>query len=304
MKRKHRKRLLVAGIVLAVLVTLRLVLPMPAPRPPTVWTAPVRMASPPPHVMTPLLPVPEMPSLLPAANIAPALPRPEEIPPLPAGQKPRIAIVIDDVGLNAPGSARAVRLPAPITLSYLPYAPNLSEQTDGAKAAGHELLLHMPMEPVGHDNPGPGALLTSLPLDELRERFDKALDSFQGFDGVNNHMGSKFTAWPEGMEMVIGMLKERELFFLDSRTGPQSLGIKIAQQKSLPVIGRDVFLDDDMKADAVKLQLAETERVARHKGYAIAIGHPHPATLDALESWIPEAEKQGFEFVRLRELVK
>src|SRR6202012_4856582 len=98
---------------------------------------------------------------------------------------------------------KAIHLPAPVTLSFLPYAVRLREQAKQAQAAGHELLLHMPMEPIGREDPGPGALLTNLPMDELRARFEKALDSFPGFDGINNHMGSKFTAWPQGMDMVM-----------------------------------------------------------------------------------------------------
>jgi uncharacterized protein len=227
---------------------------------------------------------------------------PQKIPPAANGQT-RIAIVIDDVGLDMGGSRRAVALPAFVTLSYMPYATRLHEQTKEAREAGHELLLHMPMEPVGSADPGPGALLTGLPQDELRERLDTALASFVGFDGMNNHMGSKFTADKEGMELVIDELQQRHLFFLDSRTSAQSVGFSVARQHGLPAVARDVFLDDDMSPKAVRMQLEQTERVAKHKGAAIAIGHPHPATLQALEEWLPEAQKRGFVFVPIKDLV-
>ena len=230
---------------------------------------------------------------------------PVEQPPLsvPHGKKPMIAIVIDDVGLDLRGSKRATDLPAFITLSFIPYANHLKEQTRDAREKGHELLLHMPMEPVGHDSPGPGALLTSLSMPELQRRFETALASFTGFDGVNNHMGSKFTAYPAGMEMVVGELKQRNLFFLDSRTSPQTVGEATAKKEGLPNIARDVFLDDDEKIDAVRKQLARTEYVALHKGHAVAIGHPHINTLEALEEWIADAEARGFIFVPLHQLV-
>lgn len=221
----------------------------------------------------------------------------------PAKASARIAIVIDDMGLDMGGSRRAVALPAAVTLSYIPYATRLHEQTKEAREAGHELLLHMPMEPMGAADPGPGALLTGLSQDELRQRLDTALASFTGFDGMNNHMGSRFTANSEGMDLVMGELQQRHLFFLDSRTSAQSVGYSIARQRGLAAIARDVFLDDDMSPKAVRAQLAQTERVARHKGYAVAIGHPHPATLQALEEWVPEAEKRGFVFVPINSLV-
>lgn len=222
---------------------------------------------------------------------------------VPKGQS-RIAIVIDDVGLDMSGSRRAVALPSFITLSYIPYSTRLHEQTKEAREAGHELLLHMPMEPMGSADPGPGALLLKLSQDEIRQRLDTALASFVGFDGMNNHMGSKFTANTEAMELVINELQQRNVFFLDSRTSAQSVGATIARQHGLPNISRDVFLDDDMSAKAVRIQLEQTERVARHKGSAVAIGHPHAVTLQALEEWIPDAQKRGFTFVPLNSLVK
>ena len=228
----------------------------------------------------------------------------EKETPLPKGLRPKIAIVIDDVGLDIKGSEKAIKLPATVTLSFLPYAMRLREQTKAARDAGHELLLHMPMQPIGHEDPGPGALVVDLPMRDLQQRFEDALASFAGFDGVNNHMGSKFTAYADGMTMVMDELQQRHLFFFDSRTSAQSVGKKIAQEKGLPTVSRDVFLDDDQTPDAIRSQLEATERVARHKGYAVAIGHPHAATMDVLMAWTKEADKRGFDLVPLHDLVK
>lgn len=219
------------------------------------------------------------------------------------GPHPEIAIVIDDVGLDIKDSKRAINLPSYVTLSFMPYATRLREQTQEARDNGHELMLHMPMEPIGHDDPGPGALLVDLPMEELHQRFQEALASFTGFDGVNNHMGSKFTAYPEGMEMVVGELQQRHLFFLDSRTSSKTVGESVARQHGLPTIARDVFLDDTMNADAIRAQLLQTEHVAKRKGYAVAIGHPHAITMEVLEKWLPEAEAQGFKLVPVHNLV-
>lgn len=208
--------------------------------------------------------------------------------------RPLIAIVIDDVGLDRPRSRRAWELPGPLTMSFLPYARDLPEQARAARARGHELMLHLPMEPGGRNDPGPNALLVSLSDADLRQRTTAALDSFDGYAGVNNHMGSRFTALRPGMETVLRQLKGRGLMFLDSRTSPQSVGDQVAQEIGVPSIARHVFLDDDESLDAVRRRLAETEAVARRQGFVVAIGHPHEATLQALAEWLPTLQAKGF----------
>ena len=210
------------------------------------------------------------------------------------GRRPLIAIVIDDMGLDRPRSNRVVELPAPLTLSWLPYARDLREQAVSGRQRGHELLLHMPMEPVSpaHD-PGPGALLTSLPPSELARRLQVALASFDAYVGLNNHMGSRFTAERSGMDPVIRLLKERGLLFLDSRTTSASVGDAMAIEAGIPSANRHVFLDDIETLDNVRTQLATTERLARQQGFAIAIGHPHDVTIAALTEWLPTLRANG-----------
>ncbi|MPZ35865.1 MAG: divergent polysaccharide deacetylase family protein [Rhodospirillales bacterium] len=207
--------------------------------------------------------------------------------------KPLVAIVIDDVGLDRPRSKRAWELPGPLTLSFLPYAKDLREQAKAAGARGHELMLHLPMEPNGRNDPGPNALLVSLNDAELRQRTTAALDSFDGFAGVNNHMGSRFTTFKPGMETVLRQLKGRGLMFLDSRTSAQSVGDQLAQEMRVPSIVRHVFLDDEETLDAVRRKLTEAEAIARRQGFVVAIGHPHEATLQALGEWLPGAQGKG-----------
>jgi polysaccharide deacetylase 2 family uncharacterized protein YibQ len=207
--------------------------------------------------------------------------------------KPLVAIVIDDVGIDRPRSKRAWELPGPLTLSFLPYAKDLREQARVARARGHELMLHLPMEPNGRNDPGPNALLVSLTDSELKQRVTAALDSFDGYVGVNNHMGSRFTTFRPGMETVLRQFKSRGLMFLDSRTTAQSVGDQTAQELGVPSIVRHVFLDDDESIDAVRRKLADVEAVARRQGFVVAIGHPHDATLQALAEWLPTLQAKG-----------
>jgi uncharacterized protein len=218
--------------------------------------------------------------------------------------KPLIAIVIDDVGLDRPHSRRAWELPGPLTMSFLPYAKDLREQARAARAHGQELMLHLPMEPSGRADPGPNALLVSLSEAELRQRVAAALDSFDGYVGVNNHMGSRFTAYRPGMETVLRQFKARGLLFLDSRTTRQSVGDQVAQELGVPSVARHVFLDDEESLDAVRRKLAETEAVARRQGFAVAIGHPHEATIQALAEWLPGVAGKGFALAPLSAVLR
>jgi polysaccharide deacetylase 2 family uncharacterized protein YibQ len=211
--------------------------------------------------------------------------------------KPLVAIVIDDVGIDRPRSKRAWELPGPLTLSFLPYAKDLREQARAARGRGHELMLHLPMEPIGRNDPGPNALLVSLTDNELKQRASQALDSFDGYVGVNNHMGSRFTTFRPGMETVLRLFKSRGLMFLDSRTTAQSVGDQTAQELGVPSIVRHVFLDDDESVDAVRRKLADVEAVARRQGFVVAIGHPHEATLQALAEWLPTLSAKGMALV-------
>lgn len=218
--------------------------------------------------------------------------------------KPLIAIVIDDVGIDRPHSRRAWELPGPLTLSFLPYARDLREQAKAAHAYGQELMLHLPMEPMGRADPGPNALKVALTDSELRQRVTTALDSFDGYVGVNNHMGSRFTAYRPGMETVLKQFRARGLLFLDSRTTAQTVGDQVAQELGVPSVTRNVFLDDDERLDSVRHELAETEAVARRQGFAVAIGHPHETTLQALAEWLPGVAGKGFALAPLSAVLR
>lgn len=211
--------------------------------------------------------------------------------------RPAIAIVIDDVGIDIEAARAAIALPRKITLSFLPYPPDATALARVAARRGHQVLLHMPMEPEGRENPGPDALFTTLTADEISERLNRAFQRVPNAAGMNNHMGSRFTQDRVGVIAVMRALSARHVFFLDSRTAPQSVAAEIARIIGVPSGMRDVFLDDAVAPGAILQQLAETERVARAHGVAIAIGHPHPDTLKAVAAWSRDVELKGFELV-------
>jgi polysaccharide deacetylase 2 family uncharacterized protein YibQ len=217
--------------------------------------------------------------------------------------RPGIAVVIDDLGLNRKGTAALNQLPGPLTLSFLPYAGDLDRQARAGRAAGHELMLHVPMEPTTEDFPGPNALLSSLTPDETLTRFRGHLRSFRGFAGVNNHMGSLLTTDRARMAVLMGELRQRGLAFLDSRTTSQSIAADEARRHGVPHTVRDVFLDNELGLSYVLRQLREVEQVARRNGTAVAIGHPHDATIEALRRWLPTLERKGFALVPVSAII-
>jgi polysaccharide deacetylase 2 family uncharacterized protein YibQ len=217
-----------------------------------------------------------------------------------------VAIVIDDLGLNRPAARRAIGLPGPLTLSFMTYAHDLSELSAGAHAAGHELLLHVPMQPTDPAfDPGPKVLRADLSDREIRRRLDWALGRFGGFVGINNHMGSKFTQSAEAVGVVMRELRARDLLFLDSMTTADSVAWNVAGRTGVPYARRDVFLDNDWRNPAaIRRQLDHLEKIARLQGFAVGIGHPHRATLDVLAKWLPQARRHGLALVPISAIVR
>ena len=216
-----------------------------------------------------------------------------------------IAIVIDDAGIDRQRSLQAMTLKGPLTFAFLPYAHDLAAQTAAAYASGHELIVHLPMEPDdGLADPGPNALMTGLDHGEILRRLRWGLARFDGYVGVSNHMGSGFTADSSGMRTVMTELKARGLLFLDSRTTRESVAVRIARDLGVPHAERNVFLDNEVAPEAVRARLAELEQVARQDGFAVGIGHLHDVTLAELARWLPEVEGRGFALVPISAIVR
>ena len=218
---------------------------------------------------------------------------------------PVIAVVIDDLGLNRPNTRRTIELPGPLTLALMTYAETLQAFADKARSNGHELLVHFPMAPRDpRYDPGPNALRAELSKDELARRLAWGLSRFEGFVGVNNHMGSGFTTSIPGMAQVMVELKARGLLYLDSLTVPGAVGAPLADRLGVPFAVRDIFLDNDQDRAAIRRQLRQLERVAEQRGAAIGIGHPHDTTIEELTAWLPEVQKRGFTLVPVSALVR
>ena len=216
-----------------------------------------------------------------------------------------VAIVIDDVGVDQKRSARAIALPANVTLAFLPYAKNVQAQTKAAQARGHELMVHLPMEPSRMSaNPGPDYLGLEHSSEELEERIARNLDAFDGYKGVNNHMGSAFTKHAAGLDVLMRELKKRGVYFLDSKTIPDSIAEDKARAKGIPATHRDVFIDHYETAEQVRAALEKTERVARSNGFAVAIGHPKDVTMEGLEAWLPTLADKGIELIPMSEMIE
>lgn len=272
--------------------------PQPMERPAAASVAPATRTT--PSLTAAISPPPE--TLFPGEADKPWQRYAAAIPP-GAAERAKIVIIIDDMG-NSPAMTDALsRLPAPLNFAFLPYAPGLESQTALVRSRGHELMVHLPMEPEGGETPGPHALYSSLEEAELRRALEWNLSRFSGFVGVNNHMGSHLTADSRVMEIVLAELKARGLLFLDSLTTPETVGPELARAKGLPWAGRDVFLDNVPEDAAIHAQLMQAERIAKTRGLAIAIGHPHRATLRVLQSWIPTLAEKGLVLVPLSAVV-
>ncbi len=220
--------------------------------------------------------------------------------------RPRIAVVIDDLGGDLAVARAFLDLPMAVTPAILPHLTHSRGAAELARSRGADVILHLPMEPQGYPDrdPGEGALLAAMGEAELRRAVEAALASVPGVVGVNNHMGSRLTELPVPLGWITAVLGARGLYFLDSATSPGSVAAQVARDGGLPWARRDVFLDNVQTVEAVAAQLAKTVAVARAKGQAVAIGHPHPETLEALKGWAPRLDALGVEVVPLGRLVR
>jgi uncharacterized protein len=257
------------------------VVPAPKPSPPIAPRAAPEPAPPPTYEIFP--PV-EMPP--PEAPLGP-------VPPL-APEKPRVALIIDDLGYDTRLAEAFLDLNIPLTLAVLPFSPHQREVVAAARRRGQSVMLHLPMEPeeYPHVDPGPGALLVRMSPDELIGQLRRDLEQVPEAVGVNNHMGSRLTRQSDQLNQIFSVLKERGLFFIDSRTTPGSLGYQSARLLKVPFARRDVFLDHRQDPDFVRRQVEALLLCAEKNGHAVGIGHPHQVTLDVLREMMPEIRRR------------
>ncbi len=222
-----------------------------------------------------------------------------------AADRPRIAVVVAGLGLGRAATEAAIKLPGAITLAFTSHTRDLQQWIDLARAAGHEILLDLPMEPENYPqiDPGPQALLTSLSGVENTERLNWHLDRAIGYVGVTHNMGSRFTASADHMRPILSALKVRGLMFLDARTSANSVAASLATAIGLPRAINNRFLDTQASRLAIDRRLDEIERIARRVGFSVAVSHAYPVTIDRLQRWIKTLDGKKLSLVPVSAVV-
>lgn len=211
-------------------------------------------------------------------------------------KRPRVALIISGLGQSTTATDAAIqRLPGAVTLAFSPYAKNLTQWMDLSRAAGHEVLLTVPMEPIGYpeNDPGPHTLLTSLSDKENRERLLYLLSRFPGYVGVLNTMGARLTTTPQSLKPVLQELRDRGLLFVDARSSLRSVGASQASEIGLPRAVNNRFIDIKAARSEIDQRLDELERIAKEGGYAVGIGSPYPVTIERVVLWAQELDSRG-----------
>ena len=248
-------------------------------------------------------PVPRgLPSRPPAPLSAP-LP-PISVKPRPGLLKPKIVLVIDDIGNNLNYQKQLQSLGNRVTYAILPGLRYSKRFAQMGRTTGAEVILHLPLETVDGIYPGPGLITDGMEEPAVKKMLAQNIASVPDPAGVNNHMGSRGTADPRLMNIILRDLKDRGLFFLDSRTTTESVAFKVGKTIGLPVLRRDVFLDNEDNADYIYPKIAELKALARKRGSAVGIGHYRYNTLVILAEEIPRLERDGFEIHSLSELIE
>lgn len=215
-----------------------------------------------------------------------------------------ISIIIDDLGDLHQNGVRTIQLPGQITCAFIPHTPYSKPLARAAHRQGKEVMIHMPMESQDDRKLGAGGLRLEMTKQEFKRTLLDGIISIPYARGLNNHMGSLLTRHPGHMQWLMETLGESgPLFFIDSRTSPQSVALQLARENSIPSRQRDIFLDDDPAPAAVARQFTLLIKQARKRGSAIAIGHPYNSTLNLLEQQLPRLEAEGLKLVPVSDLL-
>ncbi|MCL1908345.1 MAG: divergent polysaccharide deacetylase family protein [Holophagaceae bacterium] len=221
---------------------------------------------------------------------------------------PRIALVIDDLGqADSVLVSRLGALSIPLTVAVLPFLSHSKENARAANSMGAEVILHMPMEPIGYPgkgkNPGEGAIFYSQTEAEVRSSAARAMEDIPYANGLNNHMGSRITPDRDRMGWILEEAKKRNWYFLDSRTEKDTVALEVARELGIPALERKVFLDDDPDPVEMARQWERAMSMAKQEGRVVIIGHIHPETVAFLEKTLPNARVQ-VQFVKASVLAR
>ncbi|MFA6498408.1 MAG: divergent polysaccharide deacetylase family protein [Desulfurivibrionaceae bacterium] len=232
----------------------------------------------------PLYEEPVLPHQTPPSAIRRKKPEKKTIP-----GRPLVAIVIDDMGYRQNTGRALLALNLPLSFAFLPLTPFSEELQKEAQSRDRDILLHLPLEPMDRKwNPGPGALSTAMTPETMKALFQEDLQAVPKAIGINNHMGSRFTANPQAMRTLLTFVRTHNFFFLDSVTASESVAYDLAREMGVKTERRTVFLDNDQRPDKIRAQLDLLIRLAEEHGQAVGIGHPYPATVEALRQYQTE----------------
>jgi len=224
-----------------------------------------------------------------------------------AAPKKKAAIIMDDLGYSLEAVRSLCSLKKPITVSILPFAPLTQQSAELARDGGLEMMLHLPLEPLSRGpqkNPPGGMIRMGMNKDEVRHKLEAFLQQVPAAKGVNNHTGSKVTEDPNIMRAILEVLKDKSLYFIDSRTTRYSVAFDLATRMGVPSASRAVFIDAVETESAIRLKLEELFRLARQRGSAVGICHPRDETLRVLQGSLGLAERYGVELVFASEIVQ
>ena len=224
---------------------------------------------------------------------------------MPARQ-PAIAIIIDDLGSHVTKGRRAIDLPGPVALSFLPDGKHTAELARLAHSSEKEIMLPLPMQAVGQrtSHHHRGELMVDMQRHEFLDTLARNIAAVPHVSGINNHRGSLLTSTSSNMAWLMQALYEYgELFFVDSRTTAATVAADMASAYGVPGTSRNVFLDNEPAPAAIRKQFRELVSRAHRDGTALAIGHPHPATLKVLAEELPRLDSHGLQLVTVSQLI-
>jgi len=218
----------------------------------------------------------------------------------PPDERVRLTVVLDDAGYNLSNLDEVLEFPGALTVAVLPHLPYSKETAERIREAGKELILHLPMEPKGNADPGPGAITSSHAAEDIQQRLASAFASVPGAQGLNNHMGSKAMEDPLVVAPIMEYLRVNDKFFLDSKTTSQTVAPQLAESYNVPLLERSVFLDNVVTEEAIREQFLRGVNIARSQGSAILVGHvKNPEVMAVLKQMYPLLAGQGVDMIDL-----
>jgi polysaccharide deacetylase 2 family uncharacterized protein YibQ len=214
-----------------------------------------------------------------------------------------LAVLIDDMGQSLRLNQAALALPGAVSFAFLPFSPYSKKLANKARQLNREVMLHVPMENVHNYPLGPGAMTAQMSEIEFKTTLLKSIRAIPHLTGMNNHMGSKLTTLNPQMRWTMEVAKAQRLFFLDSKTTSASVALQQAREVGVTSIARDIFLDHELSLEAINTQFERSIAIAKKRGYAVVIGHPHALTVKFLQHKLGTLAARGVNLVSVSSLI-